>query len=134
MSDETLEHIYPGIGRLNYFLAQVGMGVAMAVLVINLGPESPVVRLAGLGLMIAGFVLDVMRLRNIGVSQWFAMLRLVPYAGSLLTIGLQCAQTGWIESRRLDRAGMIIFGVYAAFFAFLIFVILWAGGSIELFA
>lgn len=126
MSDETLDHVYPGIGRLNYFLARVGLAVAMVGLVIYFGPGSSVVKVAGLVVMVAGFVLDVMRLRNIGVSQWFAMLRLVPYAGTLLAIGMQSAQTGWIESRRLDRAGFVIVGVHLALIAFFIYMLFWA--------
>ena len=123
MSDENIDHIYPGIGRLNYFLAHLGMGAAVIISVIYFGPGSSVVKIAGLAAMIGGFVLDVMRLRNIGVSQWFAMLRLVPYVSILFGIGVQSAQTGWIENRRLDRTGILIAAVHFALIAFVIFMI-----------
>ena len=129
MSDETLDHVYPGIGRLNFFLAKLGMIAVSVVLVIYFGPDSDAMKIVGIVTMISGFVLDVMRLRNIGVSQWFAMLGLVPYAGTLLAIGLQSAQTGWIESRRLDRPGIIIAAVHFALIAFLIYMIFWANVS-----
>ena len=129
MSDETLDHVYPGIGRLYFFLAKLVMIAASVVLVIYFGPDSDAMKIVGIVTMIAGFVLDVMRLRNIGESQWFAMLGLVPYAGTLLAIGLQSAQTGWIESRRLDRPGIIIAAVHFALIAFLIYMIFCANVS-----
>ena len=130
MSEETLDHVYPGIGRLYFFLAKIGMMAAMIVSVIYFGPESQVTRMVGLGVMIGGFVADVMRLRNIGVSQWFAMLRFVPYVSILFAIGLQSAQTGWIESRRLDRDGIVIAAAHLALIAIVIFLIV--GGKISL--
>ena len=130
MSDETPDHIYPGIGRLNYFLARLGMGAAVIVSVIYFGPDSSVMKIVGLAMMIGGFVLDVIRLRNIGVSQWFAMLRLVPYISILFGIGLQSAQTGWIENRRLDRTGIIIAAVQFALVALVIYLISRARSSI----
>lgn len=126
MSDETFDHLYPGIGRFYFFLAKVGMIASIVVSAIYFGPESSVTKVAGLIVMIAGFVLDVMLLRNIGVSQWFAMFRFIPYAGTLLEIGLQSAQTGWIESRRLDRAGILIVAADLALIAFVIYMIFWA--------
>lgn len=125
MSDDRLDHIYPGIDRLYYFLGKVAMILVSVFTVIYFGPESGVFRMVSLGLMIGGVVLDVMRLRNIGVSQWFAFLRFVPYGSILLEIGLQSAQTGWVDSKRLDRVGMAIAGLYLAliiFFLFLIFM------------
>lgn len=122
MSDETLDHVYPGVARLNYFLSNVAIIAVMVGALFVVGPESPVFRLLSLGAMIAGVVLDVMRLRNIGVSQWFALLKFVPLVSTLLSVGLQSAPTGWIETRRLDRAGWTIVGVYIALFVFLMVV------------
>lgn len=126
MSDETLDHVYPGIGRLYFFLAKIGLMAAMIFCVINFDPDSPVTRIVALGVSIGGFVLDVMRLRNIGVSQWFAMLRFVPYLNLLFMIGLQSAQTGWIESRRLDRDGIVIAAAHFVLVALVIYMIFWA--------
>jgi hypothetical protein len=108
MSESGHEHKYPGIGRLHYFLAHIGMIAAVVFVVTVFGPESRVMRITGLVLMVASFVLDVMRLKNIGLSQWFAFLRYVPFGKTLLVFGLLCAQTGWIETRRLDSAGKSI--------------------------
>jgi hypothetical protein len=108
MSEPELDHVYPGIDRLHYFLGKVGMIAAAIFVVTVFGPGSPVMKVLSLVLMIASTVLDVMRLRNIGLSQWFMFVRFLPFGNTALTIGLLCAQTGWIETRRLDRAGRSI--------------------------
>ena len=122
MKDSALENEYPGIGRLNYFLAHIAMIAVVVIAVIFAGTDSTLFRLLSLAAMIAGVLLDVMRLRNIGVSQWFALLRFVPFVSSLLAVGLQSAQTGWIETRRLDRTGWAIVGVHAALFIFILVI------------
>ena len=114
MSSATLDRDYPGVGRLSFFLSKLGIVVASICSTIYFGPGSAVVRIVSLLVLVAGFILDVMRLRNIGVSQWFALLRLLPYVNLLLAIGLLCAQTGWIETRRLDREGIIIASICGA--------------------
>lgn len=76
-----------------------------------------------MGIAIASTILDVMRLRNIGVSQWFVFLRFVPYVGLLLSIGLQSAQTGWADTKRLDRAGWAIVATHAAIIGVIIYLI-----------
>lgn len=121
---ETLDHIYPGLDRLKYFLARVVLVVLTVFAVIYFGPESGVFRVVSLASMVAGVVLDVMRLRNIGVSQWLMFLRFVPYGGVVLDIGLQALQTGWIETRRLDRSGWMILGAYAALIGLVIFLVI----------
>jgi hypothetical protein len=108
MSESGLEHEYPGLGRLHYFLAHVGMIAAVVFVITVFGPESRVMSVTGLVVMVASFVLDVMRLKNIGLSQWFAFLKYVPLGKTLLGFGLLCAQTGWAETRRLDSAGKSI--------------------------
>ena len=123
MSDERLEHEYPGVGRLNYFLSNVAIIAVMVGTLMLVGSDSLVFKVLSLGAMIAGVVLDVMRLRNIGVSEWFAFLRFLPWVGGLVGIGLQSFQTGWIETRRLDRTGWTIIGVYVALFAVLMFLV-----------
>ena len=72
--------------------------------------------------MAAGAVLDVMRLRNMGLSQWLVFLRFIPYLGLVLSIALQSAQSGWNDSKRLDRAGWAIFAVHMALIALIIFL------------
>lgn len=122
-----LEHEYPGIGRLHYFLAQIGMVAAVVFVVMVFGPESRVMSITGLVLLIASFVLDVMRLKNVGLSQWFAFLRYVPFGKTLLGFGLLCAQTGWAETRRLDSAGKSILAVEIVLLALILFLFLRTG-------
>jgi len=98
----------PGIDRLNYFLSLIAVGFAASASVVLFGPGSSITKVVGLILTIVGFVLDVLRLRNIGVSQWFAMLRLLPFVNLLLAIGLLSAQPGWAVTQRLDRSGRTI--------------------------
>jgi uncharacterized membrane protein YhaH (DUF805 family) len=122
MRDDTLESVHPGIGRLYYFLARVMLILAIVFSVAFFGPDSAAFSIISLGAMIAGIVLDVMRLRNIGVSQWFVFLRYIPFVSLLFWIGLQSAPAGWSESRQLDRAGWAILGVHAALIVLIIFL------------
>ena len=108
MSADPSETAMPGIDRLNYFLSLIAIGFAATASVVLFGPGSSITKVIGLILTVLGFILDVMRLRNIGVSQWFAMLRLLPFVNLLLSIGLLSAQAGWAQTQRLDRSGRTI--------------------------
>lgn len=121
---------YPGIGRLHYFLAHVGMIAAVLFVVTVFGPESLVMRVMSLAVMVAAVVLDVMRLRNIGLSQWLVFLRFVPFGSTLLAIGLMAAQTGWAETRRLDSAGRSILLVELILVVMVLFLMFRTGMSI----
>lgn len=123
MSAAWLSEEGPRIGRLNFFLANLGLGVLMAIAVTWFGPDSSLFWVLGLAVMCAGFVLDVMRLRSIGVSQWFAMLRFVPYVHLLYTILLQSAQAGWTETRTLDSTGRTLLIVQIALLILMIFML-----------
>ena len=131
MNDSGFEHEYPGIGRLHYFLAQIGMVAAVMFVITVFGPDSRVMSITGLVLMVASFVLDVMRLQNIGVSQWFAFLRYVPFGNTLLGFGLLCAQTGWIETRRLDSAGKSILFTELVLLALILLLVFRSGITIS---
>jgi len=131
MNDSGLEHEYQGIGRLHYFLAQIGMVAAVMFVITVFGPDSRVMSITGLVLMVASFVLDVMRLQNIGVSQWFAFLRYVPFGNTLLGFGLLCAQTGWIETRRLDSAGKSILFTELVLLALILLLVFRSGITIS---
>src|SRR4051812_4814215 len=72
MSGSELNEGRPGVGRLNYFLGKVGIGVAMVVAINYLDPQSSWVRVIGMTLTYVSFALDVMRLRCIGLSRWYA--------------------------------------------------------------
>jgi hypothetical protein len=127
MSDEILENEYPGVGRLHYFLGNVGL-IATTVLVVTVfGPDSRVMKVSGLLLMIASVVLDVMRLRNMGVSQWLVFGRFLPFGKTLLWIAMTTAQTGWNETRRLDSAGKSILITELVLFGLMLFLMLREG-------
>jgi hypothetical protein len=68
MSDETLESGYPGVGRLYYFLGRVMLVIVTIFSAVYFGPGSTAFQIVTLATMIAGAVLDVMRLKNIGVA------------------------------------------------------------------
>ena len=105
MSDADSIYKYPGIDRQQYFLGKIGMIVVAVFVVIVFGPSSPLIRVMGLLMLVATVVLDVLRLQNMGVSQWFAFIRFLPFGNLVLDIGLLSAQTGWAETKQLDTAG-----------------------------
>src|SRR6185436_2511781 len=108
MDEFGLDDNYPGIDRLQYFLGKAGMISAVVFTVTVFGPESPVMKVVSLVVMVACVVLDVMRLRNIGFSQWLIFMRFLPFGGLILDLGLVTAQPGWAKERQLDRAGKTV--------------------------
>ena len=122
MNESGHGHEYPGIGRLHYFLAHIGMIAVVVFVVTVFGPESRVMSITGLVLMVATFVLDVLRLQNIGLSHWLAFVRYLPFGDTLLGCALLCAQTGWIETRRLDSAGKSILFTELLLLALMLFL------------
>jgi hypothetical protein len=130
MDELELEREYPGIGRLHYFLGNVGMIAAVVFVLTVFGPDSRVMSVTTLAVMVASLVLDALRLRNIGVSQWFVFLRYVPFGKTLLNIGLFCAQTGWVETRSLDRDGRSILFVELVLLALMLFLMFRTGIAI----
>jgi uncharacterized membrane protein YhaH (DUF805 family) len=122
MEDDTLGSGYPGVNRLYYFLGRVVLILIVVFSVMFFGPESVAFTVVSIAAMVAGIWLDVMRLRNIGVSRWFVFLRYLPFVSLLFWIGTQSAQPGWAETRRLDRAGWAILAVHVAIFVLTLFV------------
>ena len=127
MSEPGINDTYPGIGRLHYFLSQVAMIAAMIFMISVFGPESRIVSVTALAIMIVGVIVDVLRLRNMGVSQWLVFLRFLPFGKTLMWIALTSAQTGWNESRKLDNAGKSILFVEVMLFLMMIFLA-WRSG------
>ena len=123
MSDETLESGYPGVGRLYYFLGRVMLVIVTVFSAVYFGPGSRVFQVATIATMIAGAILDVERLKNMGVTRWLLFVKYLPYGALALSVGLQTAQTGWIETKRLDRAGWAILGTHAAIIALIVYLI-----------
>jgi uncharacterized membrane protein YhaH (DUF805 family) len=122
MTDPESTLNYPGIDRLQYFLGNVGMIAAVVFVVVVFGPDSPVMNVVTLLVMVGGMVLDVARLRNTGLSQWFAFIRFVPFGGTVLGIFLFSAQGGWSETQRWDSTGRSILIVELSLLALLIFL------------
>ena len=127
MADEVLENGYPGIGRLHYFLAQIGMIAAVVFVITVFGPQSPMLKITGIAVMVVSFIVDVLRLRNIGLSQWFAFLRYVPFGKTILGVGLLSAQAGWAETRELDSAGRNILFAQVILIILILFLAFRAG-------
>ena len=126
MSESEPTTKYPGIDRLQYFLGNVGMILVVIVALKVFGPDSRVMEFLNLPIMVATLILDVMRLRNIGLSQWFAFVRFIPFGSSILAILLLSAQSGWAESRRWDSAGRSILIFTVSLFALVLFVFLYS--------
>ena len=105
MSESEIDGGRPGVGRLDYFLGKVALGIAMVFAASNLDPAGWPLKVIGMVLSYASFAIEVGRLRRIGLSRWWAVLRFVPYVNLLYLIFLQSAPAGWAASRRMDRAG-----------------------------
>lgn len=122
MNEPVVDDFYPGVDRWQYFMAKVGMILAVIVVVQIFGPHSSVMKILGLLLMFGSILLDVNRLKNIGVSQWYAFIRFLPFGNTILDICLQSAQPGWAETRSLDDTGKRILITELVFLAFMLFL------------
>ena len=133
MQDPTLTDTFPGVNRLQYFLATLAVGFVYGFTFGFAGPESTAASVVALLLMVGGLVLNVARLRNIGASRWWALIAFIPVVNLIFGVLIQAAQPGWVETRRLDRAGKLIAGLCVAFFVvlfgFLLMVYLSAYGN-----
>jgi uncharacterized protein DUF805 len=121
MSDPILTDEYPGLDRLKYFLATFGLIFACTAGIIWAGPQSMVGQILNVAMMIGLVVARVYRLKNIGLSQWWSFLMYVPFVNLAFTIFVMAAPPGWAETRRFDRTGYTIIGVWVA----LVIMIIW---------
>lgn len=124
MQDPTQTDTYPGINRLQFFLITLAVGFAYGFTFGFAGPESTATSIVSLFLIVGCLFANVARLRNIGASQWWALLAFVPVVNLLFGVLVQSAQSGWSETRRLDRTGKIIAGLLAAFYVLIFGAIL----------
>lgn len=122
MNQPGTDHIYPGIDRWQYFLGKLGMVVAAIFVSMVFGPTSIVMKVLTLVLMVSSMLLDSMRLQNIGISQFWAFVRFLPFGNLLLDLGLLSVQTGWVETRRVDDTGKRILFVAAIIIGLIIFM------------
>ena len=124
MSKVCVDQEHRGTKRLHFFLGKVGLFALWTAGIVFLGPESPWLRAIGLVLSYVSFWLEVMRLRNAGLSRWWTVLRFVPYANVLYLIFLQSAPANWAMSRRFDRTGKTLLIFQLALLALIILMIL----------
>jgi len=129
MSADVSDTERPGIDRLNYFLSTIAVGFATSAAMMLFGSGSGVARTVALIMTAVGFVLDVMRLRNIGVSQWFVMVRFLPFVNLIYWIGLLSAQGGWAGTQRLDKSGRTIASFLVIFYIAIFLIFSLAGRS-----
>jgi hypothetical protein len=130
--DKPMEN-YPGIDRQQYFFGKLGMVIVAILAVMLFGPHSPVVQYVGLGLLITSLILDVLRLQNIGLTIWLALIRFAPFGNLILDLGLQSAQTGWVETRRLDDTGKRILIFNLVLMAILFLLAMRAGTAVPMY-
>ena len=116
MQDPTITEAYPGVTRLRYFLITLAVGFVYGFTAVVAGINSTTANVAYLVLLAGCFIANVARVRNIGLSQWWAFLSVVPLVNSFFGIFILAAQSGWIKTRRFDRAGKIILCLYAGLF------------------
>ena len=114
---------YGGIGRLAY----VGCLVALGLIQALLSAATPTVEgYSALAFVFAvlQFVPVVFRLKNIGMTGWWAILMLVPLAN--LVIGGYClaCPEGYQDSKELDTAGRVIVAVIVGLLVLAVLVLL----------
>lgn len=133
MSETGVDDGRPGVGRLHYFVGKVAIGVAMGYAAGHLDPDGWPMMVVGMLLSYAGFAIEVGRLRSIGLSRWYSVLRFVPYVNLLYMIFLQSAPAGWAETRQMDRAGKTLLIFQTALLILLILTMMRMGVSVPYF-
>ncbi len=102
---------YGGIGRLYYFLGNIGLWLLCTFLELF--------DLSIINILVGGvltFVLVVQRLRNIGMSGWWSLLILVPIANLFITVPCLVYPEGYHHTKKLDTAGRVIVVIMIVFF------------------
>ncbi|MBK1831570.1 DUF4339 domain-containing protein [Verrucomicrobiaceae bacterium R5-34] len=118
-SEELKE--YGGIRRLNYFMRNLLLMVAMfAILALgySIGTEPSLFIIAGALLICVFFYLRfaILRIRNIGISGWWLLLFLVPLVNNLLNIALIACPQGFADHKKMDAAGIVLAVIFGGFF------------------
>jgi uncharacterized membrane protein YhaH (DUF805 family) len=95
---------YGGIQRLPYLGIILGLGILQAIL----AAADPSGGIALLIVVVGSFFPVYYRLKNIGMNPWWCLLMIVPIAN--LFVGVRCLvfQEGYQDTKKLDKAGMII--------------------------
>ena len=98
---------YGGIGRPSYVIIIVCLLANPPFLTEILANAGYTGRTGGLLLLLALFA-SALRLKNIGSSQWWCLLVLVPFANLGLIAGCLALQEGYAETKRMDKPGKIL--------------------------
>lgn len=110
------QQAYGGIGRLAYFGYSILNSIVSNLLVLALGavlpPEAVAVALIVPVLsFVAGIVIAVLRLKNMGYSGWWVLGLIVPILNLIVAVKLIAAPEGYSVHKTLDTPGKIIVGV-----------------------
>ena len=102
----------PGIKRLPYFLAGIGVAIAQFA-IVALAAEAPMASLiVALLALVASIYLGFLRFKNIGHSGWLALLFIVPIANLFVGIMALAFPPGYAITKQMDTAGKIIIGLF----------------------
>ena len=103
---------YPGIRRLPYF----GWGMALNLVYMGtigaLGPESSLVLVPMLLVLVAMGYLVVQRLRNTGSPGWHAAGIVVPVLNIYIGLRAMAFPEGYADHRSLDTPAKVIIGLF----------------------
>ncbi|MGJ8677344.1 MAG: GYF domain-containing protein [Akkermansiaceae bacterium] len=114
-----------GIGRLNYFLTSIGIIVALLIAIALLVPllksVAPEILIIGgvIGYILLIFVyfrLAGARLKNTGMSGWFALMLMIPLVNIYFSWRCIAAPEAYSLTKKLDTAGIIITSLYVLLF------------------
>ena len=101
----TITKEHTGLGRGAYFL----LSILAPLIFLFFESSAFMARLAGLIVMTAvQLTLAASRLKNIGMSQWLALLMLVPIANLVVGYMLLVCQPGYVEINKLDAVGKLV--------------------------
>ncbi|MBK1854189.1 DUF4339 domain-containing protein [Verrucomicrobiaceae bacterium 5K15] len=112
---------YGGIRRLNYFMRNLLLMVAIVVLAVltyaRRTEPSPIILLGALVIFLFFYLrFAILRIRNIGISGWWLLLFLVPLVNNLLNIALIACPQGFADHKKMDAAGIVLAVIFGGFF------------------
>lgn len=124
-----VQHAYPGIGRLAFVILYpifwlLACAVIFGALVLTPDLLLPLMTEAWhvgawmWGMVIGGNVIilwalgyvSVLRMRNLGMSGWWALLQYTPFPGIWIWWRLWACPEGYADHKQLDLAGKVVTG------------------------
>lgn len=118
---------YPGLGRLAYFLWNMGIAVVSYAVIFVIaftmasasGDASAGMIGVLIGLLLFGIpsvIIAVKRLNNLGMSGWAIFYGLIPIVSIWLSWRMTACPAGYADHKQLDKAGKVITGLMIGFF------------------